>query len=161
MQRQSFIFRKSALIMLVLTCRAFRMMKVTSRSVACFSARPESNNLSLDINLAATRPDLVVAHLKARNADEALITNLSKLTALREEKNGLIKEGDLARNIRKKLSKEIGSLMKVGKSAEADKLKEQVEESNKIAASADEKLAVVDAEAQSIFSLLPNLLDDR
>lgn len=77
------------------------------------------------------------------------------------ERNACIKEGDSAKNIRKTLSKEIGEMMKKNKLDEVAQLKQQVENANIQSALSDEKLAGIDEEIRKLFSVIPNLLDDR
>jgi hypothetical protein len=51
--------------------------------------------------------------------------------------------------------------MKKQELEEVEKLKSEVDYSNKISAAADEKLNVIDSKIGYIFSRFPNLLDDR
>ena len=44
---------------------------------------------------------------------------------------------------------------------EVSDLKAQVEQANTISAQCDEKLAVIDSSINRIFTVIPNLLDDR
>ncbi|KAJ1397435.1 Seryl-tRNA synthetase N-terminal domain-containing protein [Ochromonadaceae sp. CCMP2298] len=125
-----------------------------------YSSREPSNLLSLDTQLISSQPDLVVGHLRSRKADEALIERVLRIKALRTERNSCIVEGDAAKGVRKALSKDIGLLMRDQKMQEAEELKKRVELASADSAAADEKLAVIDSEIDSILSLVPNLLDD-
>lgn len=117
--------------------------------------------ISLDTNLIATNPDLVISHLNARKSYGPIIEEINKIKKLRVDRTTCIMEGDSAKNLRKVLSKEIGSLMKANKIDEVNAIKLKVEEANKVSADCDEKLAAIDIEIDKIFSLVPNLLDDR
>eukprot|EP01042_Synura_sphagnicola_P015616 gene15616-19773_t len=86
---------------------------------------------------------------------------VKQLTELKEKRKQSIVHGDEARAKRKTLSKDIGSFMKANKREEAEHLKRQVEEANKQAEEADRALEVIDRDINHIFSLIPNLLDDR
>lgn len=115
----------------------------------------------MDTNLLATNPDLVISHLTSRRSNPALLEDVSKIAALRTERNQLIVKGDAAKGVRKTLSQQIGQLMKEGKSAEVAALKQQVEEASVTAAECDTELVTIDAAINRLFSVLPNLLDDR
>lgn len=115
----------------------------------------------MDTNLIASNLELVISHLVARRTDSRLLEDVSKLKDLRTERNACIKEGDSAKNIRKTLSKEIGEMMKKNKLDEVAQLKQQVENANIQSALSDEKLAGIDEEIRKLFSVIPNLLDDR
>ena len=88
------------------------------------SGRPSSANLSLDLKLVAESPELVEAHLRARHSSPEVIAMVSELGALSARRAGLIQTGDSARAERKRLSAEIGALLKAGGDASA--LKAQV-----------------------------------
>lgn len=143
---------------------------MSRRSIATHCAsRGSSAGLSLDTNLIASQVDVVLAHMKARRVDGAILEDIARIKSLREERNALIQEGDNQKNIRNTLSKQIG--MEMGKmkgaddttsiEAEINALKSKVEEASKVFDSCDEKLAVIDSNIDSILSLIPNLLDDR
>lgn len=132
-----------------------------SRSSMSMSSRPASNGLPLDTNLLANSPDTVISHLVSRKASESVISEVLKVKELKATRNALIVEGDSAKNVRKTLSKQIGELMKNKEMEEANKLKVEVENANKISAQADEKLSEIDRQIESILSVIPNLLDDR
>lgn len=123
--------------------------------------RPASNLLSLDLNLAGNHPEIILSHLSSRSSDASLLSAVEQLSDLKEKRKQSIIHGDEARAKRKTLSKDIGSLMKANKRDEAERLKQQVEEANKQASEADVALEALDKEIDHIFSLIPNLLDDR
>jgi hypothetical protein len=136
-----------------------RRCGVWTSSALC--ARAPANDVSLDTNLLANNPDLVLSHLTSRRSSTELMESVSKIAALRTERNALIVQGDAAKNTRKTLSAQIGQLMKEGKTAEVDELKRQVEKANDVSAAADEAQGHIDRQIDAIFSVLPNLLDDR
>ena len=51
--------------------------------------------------------------------------------------------------------------MKENKVDEVNAIKLKVEEANLVSAKCDEKLETIDREIDKIFSMVPNLLDDR
>ena len=134
---------------------------VRRHMVAALSSRIPANDVSLDTNLLSTNPDLVLSHLTSRRSSTELMENVSKLSVLRNERNAQIVAGDAAKNVRKTLSQQIGQLMKEGRTVEVDELKLQVEKANEISATADVALNHIDQQINTIFSVLPNLLDDR
>jgi len=136
-------------------------MVLYSTTAPSLEQRGSSSGLSLDTNLLATNPDLVLSHLKARRSGEQILADVSKIGALRSERNARIVEGDAAKSIRKTLSAKIGLAMKEGRESEVIEFKKQVEEASAASAVADEKQAVIDAEIDKLFSVIPNLLDDR
>lgn len=138
-----------------------RSSQLFSSSGPQTSNRPTSNGVSLDVNLIASDPDLVMKHLLARRSNSQLENDLKRISDLRSKRNALIIEGDAAKGKRKTLSAQIGQLMKEKREAEVTELKALVEEANAIADGADAKRLDLEAEIDSLFSLIPNLLDDR
>jgi Seryl-tRNA synthetase N-terminal domain len=124
-------------------------------------SRVPANDVSMDTNLLATNPDLVISHLTSRRSNPALLEDVSKIAALRAERNQFIVKSDTAKGVRKNLSQKIGTLMKEGKADEVTELKRQVEEATVKAAECDAELVTIDAQINTLFSVLPNLLDDR
>jgi seryl-tRNA synthetase len=124
-------------------------------------SRVPANDVSMDTNLLATNPDLVISHLTSRRSNPALLEDVSKIAGLRAERNQFIVKSDTAKGVRKNLSQKIGTLMKEGKADEVTELKRQVEEATVKAAECDAELVTIDAKINELFSVLPNLLDDR
>lgn len=93
---------------------------------------------ALEVRLVAEEPDLVRAHLKARGADSAeMLASVDDLGVLTKQRAALIREGDQARGDRKRLSAEIGSLLKAagkggGESEAVVALKAEVEAANQV-----------------------------
>ena len=131
------------------------------------SKRLPSNQISLETSLFSTNPELVASHLCARrngDDDNKTVEDVHLIGSLRLQRNTFIAEGDAARKTRKSLSLQIGQLVKSGIDIEENDiqvLKKQVERANIEAAIADEKKVKVDAQIHTLFSSLPNLLDDR
>lgn len=123
--------------------------------------RLPANGASLDTNLLATNPDLVTSHLQSRRSNPGLLDDVAKIAALRTQRNLLIVKGDAAKSIRKTLSQQIGQLMKEGKNSEVVELKKKVEEASETSAATDAELVTIDDNINTLFSVLPNLLDDR
>lgn len=144
---------------------ASALLKTTTtasrRHMVAALSRIPANDVSLDTNLLSTNPDLVLSHLTSRRSNPELMENVSKLSALRNERNAQIVAGDAAKNLRKTLSQQIGQLMKAGRTVEVDELKLQVEKASEVSAIADVALGHIDQQINAIFSVLPNLLDDR
>ena len=72
----------------------------------CGGERPSAAGLSLELRLVAENPELVKAHLADRCASEDTVASVDALVALSAERNGLIRAGDEARAVRKKLSEQ-------------------------------------------------------
>jgi seryl-tRNA synthetase len=146
--------------------QAFKSLSFGNKQHAAYSsfsqlnARLPANSASLDTNLLATNPELVISHLQSRKSNSGLLKDVSTIATLRGERNALIFTGDAAKSVRKNLSQQIGQLMKEGKSEEVVELKKQVETASETSAAADVELEVIDAKINKLFSVLPNLLDD-
>ena len=138
--------------------RCLRQLRMSTTSGAM---RAASNDKSLDVNLIASDPDLVMQHLKARRASDSVMNDLRAIGDLRIRRNSLIFESDKAKSQRKTLSAQIGQLMKEKKEEEVAALKREVEDASAIAGKADEELKDIDAEINKKLFFIPNLLDDR
>ena len=148
----------------VLSSRTLALLSrrgTTARRLAALRDRVPAEGVSLDVNLVAANTSLVASHLLARKPDNPVVADLDRIVALRSERNRLIADSNAAKASRNALSQQIGQLMREKRTEEVDALKRQVEEASARAAAADEQLAGLDAEIQSLFSLVPNLLDDR
>jgi len=141
--------------------RSRALLSSTTESAGVAGGRLSSAGVVLDSMLLQSNPELVLSHLRARRSGEALLGNINKVGALRQERNSAIMAGDKAKNIRKTLSQQIGQAMKEGKQELVTELKRQVEEANSQSAAADEELGRIEAEINQVFPLIPNLLDDR
>jgi seryl-tRNA synthetase len=160
----------TVIVSMLLKCsslrQAFKTLPFGNKQHAAYSsfsqlnARLPANSASLDTNLLATNPELVISHLQSRKSNSGLLNDVSTIATLRGERNALIVTGDAAKSVRKNLSQQIGQLMKAGKSEEVVELKKQVETASEASAAADIELDVIDAKINKLFSVLPNLLDD-
>jgi hypothetical protein len=135
--------------------------RICSRSITPFYERPPSNSVQFDLDLVAKDPQLIKSHLLARQASESIISTIDSIEEFRKMRSTLIVERDKARNVRKKLSKEIWVLLSNQKLPEAEQIKVEVETAVSMAQEADEKLALIEAEIVKVLQILPNLLDDR
>lgn len=137
------------------------------------SERPSATGVNYDVRFVAENPELVLAHLRSRKGDmEAMEAAVARIGVLNQEKSSLQTKRDSALSQRKKLSGQIGMLMKGdGQSKDAEKkknalmmigkLKKTVQESADVAAAADEQLAAGVTEAEQLFAAMPNLLADN
>lgn len=84
----------------------------------------------------AEEPELIRAHLKARGNDNAeMLASVEELGELNKERAALVREGDMARADRKRLSAEIGGLLKAKDENHADAvaaLKAEVATANEV-----------------------------
>ena len=88
------------------------------------------------MRLVAEEPELIRAHLKARGNDNAeMLASVEELGELNKERAALVQEGDKARADRKRLSAEIGGLLKAKSDDNNDAvtaLKAEVEKANEV-----------------------------
>src|SRR5690554_1572505 len=123
-----------------------------------------TQGLTLDIDLIANRPEVVVSHLKARRADEEQIKSVDRIggilrlvgpvtqlnnsrsrtslfvvcvcvcvcAVLAKERSALIQSVDKARSARKQYSQQVFELMQAKQEEQANELKAQVENVNKV-----------------------------
>ena len=113
----------------------------------------------IDIKLIRENSDLVKENIKKKFQDEKLglvdeVYELDK--TYREYKL----EGDNLRAKRNELSKEIGSLMREGKTSDAQKLKNEVTRINERIKELEESEENLDAEIKSRMMVIPNIIDD-
>jgi seryl-tRNA synthetase len=114
----------------------------------------------IDPNLIAENPDRIRANLARRRADPALNDDVTRIVELSGRRRDLIVERDTLRADRNTLSNQIGQLMKEGKPAEANALKERVTLGNTRTAELEAELEVVEAQRSTLALGLPNLLLD-
>jgi len=137
-------------------------MSTSSTSTTTNTKRISSNGHSLDTQFVSENLDTVLSHLQARRSSPELIKQVSLISELRQQRNSLIQERDISLNSRKTLSQQIGTLMKEGKGdSEIQALKAKVDEMNELANKATFNLEIIDGKINSIFCIIPNLLDDR
>jgi seryl-tRNA synthetase len=114
----------------------------------------------IDPNLIAEDPDRIRASLTRRRADPALHEDVSRIVLLSGRRRELIIERDTLRAERNTLSQQIGQLMKEGRPAEANALKERVTLGNARTAELEGELEQVEIERSDLAMGLPNLLLD-
>lgn len=116
---------------------------------------------TLEPRLIAERPELVKSHLNRRGATDQQFAAVDRIAELTVQRNKIAKHRDEALAIRKQLSPQIGRMMKEQDVDGAEALKKQVQEASERAKDLDAELEEVEAEQNSLFSELPNLLDSR
>lgn len=138
-----------------------RLQMTSSSIISTNEKRISSNGNSLDTQFVSENLQTVLSHLQARRSNSELIDQVSLISELRNQRNSLIQERDVSLNSRKTLSQQIGALIKEGKDSEVQLLKAKVDEMNESANKATSNLDIVDEKINSIFCIIPNLLDDR
>jgi len=116
---------------------------------------------TLDEKMVSEEPDVVRQSLTMRRAAQEQLDAVDRIGELTRQRAELVVEGNAAREVRKKLSPQIGRLLKEGNADEAEKLKADVAKASAAAEAADERCAAIEAERSSLFNTLPNLLDPR
>ena len=127
------------------------------------SALGSASTEIFDVKLLESQPQLVISHLLARKVDTA-DESVSRIVELNKLRSDLISKRDHARGRRKSISSQFGSLLKINDGAAQAKLVELKGEVEKAAATADmcnEDIIAAEDEIRTLFSILPNLLDDR
>ena len=89
-------------------------------------ALPDRERDMLDRNIVAKSAEVVRENLVRRNASEEQLSDLQRLVSVINRRRQLQTETDGLRGDRKRISKEIGPLMKAGKREEAQPLRDQV-----------------------------------
>ena len=116
---------------------------------------------TLDERMVSEEPDVVRQSLTMRRAAQEQLDAVDRIGELTRQRSELVVEGNTAREVRKKLSPQIGKLLKEGNADEAEKLKADVAKASAAADAADERCAAIEAERSRLFNTLPNLLDPR
>jgi hypothetical protein len=116
---------------------------------------------SLDAKLIADSPEVVADSLRRRRAPEEQLRALETIGELQRRYSALSFEISNQLGVRKKLSPQIGALMKAGKESEVAALKEQVAQASDAAKRLEDELATIEAERARLLDALPNLLDPR
>lgn len=115
----------------------------------------------LDRNLVASQPEMVVDTLRRRHASAEAFTVLDGLSAAIARRRALSTQTDELRAERNRLSKEIGPLLKSGRTEEAAPLRAQVQEQADQLASIEAELKAIEEQERLALLSLPNLLDPR
>ena len=111
----------------------------------------------LDINLIRTNPELVKENIKKKFQDKKLAL-VDEVIALDKKKRELQQEGDNLRAQRNSLAKQIGALMREGKKAEADEVKEISKKNNERVAAIETETAEIDAKLKKDMLSIPNII---
>ena len=115
----------------------------------------------LDRNLVANNAEVVREMLQRRGASETVLSELDTLAAVIDRRRQLQTETDGLRAQRKRLSKEIGPLMRAGDTAAAEPLKQQVAEfANRLQLLEEERKNLA-AQEDTLLHTFPNLIDSR
>ena len=143
--------------------------RMLSKNSSLHASRISAQGVSLDVNLCAMNPELVLSHLNARGEATSLRENVTKLAELRTSRNNEIAIGNDARRKRHKLSDEIGSLMtKTSTTSDDDSstsickyLVKQAEQLQEVIHASNAKVKSLNEAIQKNFNVIPNLLHDR
>lgn len=146
-----------------------------SRTVALYSATDEATTtterlsaqaLSLDLKTLTSDLDVVLSHLKARQAAPETLEAAEKIASLVGDRNALIQARDGHLNSRKKASATVGQLMRnkdnltEEQAAELESAKTTSTEAASLAEAAEAELAEIQSTMDKLLAGIPNLLDD-
>ncbi|HDQ16238.1 MAG TPA: serine--tRNA ligase [Bacteroidetes bacterium] len=109
----------------------------------------------LPLRLIISSPEQVVETLKVKNFDASEI--VKKIIQLDQSRRNLQKQIDDLKADQNKLAKEVGSLYKAGKQAEADSIKQKSLDTKEQIKVLEDKFAPIDKELDETIVLLPNL----
>jgi len=112
----------------------------------------------LNLKFIQENPALVIAKLNKKHFDASAI--VEQITALSAKKNEIQATADQCKAEMNKISKEIGILMREGKTAEANSAKDRTAELKDNIRQLDEDFAQIDKEVFNLQVLLPNLPAD-
>ncbi|MDP6931668.1 MAG: serine--tRNA ligase [Myxococcota bacterium] len=114
----------------------------------------------LDPRLVADQPDLVRGHLERRYAGPEILGDLDRVTQVIVRRRAVQSEGDQLRADRKRLSKQVGQLMREGRTEEAEAAKAQVRTGADALQRLEQEERALEGEQRTLLMGLPNLLDD-
>ena len=112
----------------------------------------------LNLKFIQENPELIITKLKKKNFDASSI--VQQITQLSGKKNEIQNNADQCKAEMNKISKEIGLLMRDGKTDEAETAKKRTAELKDSIKQLDEDFARIDLEVFNIQVLLPNLPSD-
>lgn len=112
----------------------------------------------LNLRFIQDNPELVISKLKRKNFDASVI--VSTITELYQQKNKLQVQAEQAKAEMNSLSKEIGSLFREGKKAEADAAKEKTTVLKENIKGYDQQFAAIEEQVYLLQVQLPNLPHD-
>ncbi|ATG97699.1 serine--tRNA ligase [Mesoplasma lactucae] len=111
----------------------------------------------LDINYIEANFDEVAKRLNTRNGNYT--DDLKKCVDLNLKRKSIIMDVEKLKSDKNSLSKEIGSLVRDKKIAEADEIKKRVSEMNEAISKYDEELKETSSELDNLLHYIPNLPD--
>lgn len=141
-----------------------RFASLRRLSSSCISAQAEAPAIkmpTLDERLVAEDPEMVKRALEMRRAPDAQLEAVDRIAELTKQRAAFVEKGMKAREKRRKLSAEIGKLMKAGGGAEVDDIKAKVAACATDSDAADAEVEAIESERAALFNSLPNLLDPR
>jgi len=112
----------------------------------------------LNLKFIQENPELVIAKLKKKHFDATTI--VQQITGLSTQKNEIQAKADQCKAEMNKISKEVGILMRDGKTEEANAAKNRTAELKDTIKQLDEDFARIDQEVFSLQVLMPNLPAD-
>ncbi|MBA4409598.1 MAG: serine--tRNA ligase [Bacteroidota bacterium] len=112
----------------------------------------------LNLKFIQENPELVVSKLKKKNFNASEI--VGQITGLSAKKNEIQANADRTKAEMNKISKEVGLLLREGKTAEAEAAKTRTAELKDSIKQLDEDFAQIDQEVFNLQILLPNLPSD-
>ena len=113
----------------------------------------------IDIKLIRENPDIVKENIKKKFQDEKLVL-VDEVIELDKKNREAKLNGDNLRADRKKLSEQIGSLMKSRKKAEAEKIRQEVQKINDAIDENEQLEEKYSEEIKSRMMKIPNIIDD-
>ena len=115
----------------------------------------------LDRNLVANQLERILETLHKRNASDDLLSDLEKLSAIIARRRELQTQTDSLRGDRKRLSKQIGGLMREKKFEDAEEIKQDVTKIGNRLDLLEEERKVLQGQEDGLLLIFPNLLDER
>ena len=112
----------------------------------------------IDINFLRTNPDIVKQNIKDKFQDQKLVL-VDEVIALDKQNRELKQQGDDLRAQRKKLSSQVGCLMKDKKFEEAEKIKQQVKADADKLLEIEKKQEEIDQQIKQKMMFIPNIID--
>ena len=112
----------------------------------------------IDIKLIRENPDLVKENIKKKFQDQKLVL-VDEVLELDKKNREAKLNGDNLRSDRKKLSEQVGQLMKSGQKEEANQLREEVQKINSALEENEELEGKYSEEIKSRMMKIPNIMD--
>ena len=112
----------------------------------------------IDIKLIRENPDLVKENIKKKFQDQKLVL-VDEVLELDKKNREAKLNGDNLRSDRKKLSEQVGQLMKLGQKEEANQLREEVQKINSALEENEELEEKYSEEIKSRMMKIPNIMD--